>query len=68
MKRYVDAEKNEIHIGDHVAVWDNYFKKMCRCEVIKFKPQKVEIKPIHPDIGNYIAKLKYPSDLLIIKK
>lgn len=67
MRQYLDSEKNPIHIGQHVAVWDNFYGGMFRCEVIGFTPQKVRFKTV--DVNNeHITTLKYPSDLMIIKK
>ena len=67
MHIYLDAEKNEIQLGHHVAVWDNYYTGMFRCEVVGFTPQKVRIKNISKRICNLVL-LKNPSDLLIINK
>ena len=67
MRDYLDCEKNPIHMGQHVAVWDNWYKKMFRCEVIGFTPQKVKFKPINSN-SMHITQIKYPSDLMIIKK
>ncbi len=64
--KHLDAERNEVRLGNHVVVWDNYFKGMYRCEVIGFTPQKVKIKALNPKT-TYISTLKFPVDLLIIK-
>ena len=67
MHIYLDAERNEIQIGHHVAVWDNWYKGMYRCEVIGFTPQRVRLKSIGKS-KDIITLLKHPIDLLIIKK
>ena len=67
MNRYFDGEGHEIHLGHHVAVWDNWYKKMFRCEVIGFTPQKVRIKAFK-NTNRALTTLKNPGDLLIIKK
>lgn len=66
MHIYLDTEKNEIFLGDHVIVWDNFYKALFRCEVTGFTPQKVKIKLLKKS-DTYITLLKNPSDLLITK-
>ncbi len=67
MHIYLDGEGNEIHTGHHVAVWDNHYKGIFRCEVIGFTPQRVRLKRLKKSVVN-ITLLKHPIDLLIINK
>ncbi len=67
MHIYLDAEANELQLGYHVAVWDNYYRGIFRCEVIGFTPQRVRLKQLKKSVV-HITLLKHPIDLLIIKK
>lgn len=63
----IDCERKKINLGDFIVVWDNWYAKIYRCQVVGFTPKKIRIKNMSKNYADdRIVTLKFPDQIFVL--